>query len=211
MKLPTMRRVQTTAGGVQSATRVPSDEAPTDEFATSTSDLVQALVIDNSDFVFRNLRRAGLDTATAEDCLQQVFLIAARKLDLIVPGKERAFLYAIAMNVAADFRRKISRRGEMELSDAQLDALESGPSSSPDHVLEQRRARELLDEVLSAMPEELREVFVLSELEEMSKSAVAACLEIPSGTVASRLSRARQLFDESVARIKARRTFRSGA
>ena len=79
----------------------------------------------------------------------------------------------------------------------------------PDEAIDQQRARELLDDVLAAMPEQLRDVFVLSELEEMSATEVAACLEIPPGTVASRLARARHVFDECLARLQARRSFRS--
>ncbi|WP_146651534.1 sigma factor-like helix-turn-helix DNA-binding protein [Labilithrix luteola] len=58
------------------------------------------------------------------------------------------------------------------------------------------------------MPEALRDVFVLCELEELSAPEAAASLDIPVGTVASRLSRARQTFDECLARIQARRAFR---
>ncbi len=172
------------------------------------------IVVENTDFVFRTLRRAGLDVGTAEDGAQQVFLVVARKLDQIAAGKERAFLYATAMNVAADLRRKLSRRGETELSEEQLDELEaplSAASPSPDDALDQQRARELLDQVLAAMPDQLRGVFVLSELEEMSAPEVAVCLEIPVGTVASRLSRARHVFDECLARLQARRSFRSSS
>ena len=173
---------------------------------------LSTLIVENTDFVFRSLRRSGLDVGSAEDAAQQVFLIAAKKLPQILSGKERAFLYATAMNVAADMRRKMSRRGETELSDEQLEELEataSTPSLPPDDAIDQQRARELLDEVLAAMPEHLRDVFVLSELEEMSAPEVAVCLAIPTGTVASRLARARHVFDECLARLQARRSFRS--
>jgi RNA polymerase sigma-70 factor (ECF subfamily) len=218
MKLTTMRRVRTTVMSLCSV--VGNDEPPvvhaasTDPpasndgpFESTTLDL-PTLVVENTDFVFRNLRRAGLDTATAQDGAQQVFMIVARKLGTIAAGKERAFLYATAMNVAADLKRRASRRAETTLSDEQIDEFASGPSSSPDYALDKQRARELLDEVFSAMPEQLRDVLMLSELEEMSVSEVASCLNIPAGTVASRLARARQVFDECLTRIQARRAFR---
>ena len=116
---------------------------------------------------------------------------------------------SMPMNVAADLKRQASRRGETALSDEQIDEFESGPSSSPDHALDKQRARELLDEVFGAMPDQLRDVLMLSELEEMTVSEVAACLNIPAGTVASRLARARHVFDECLTRIQARRAFRS--
>jgi RNA polymerase sigma-70 factor (ECF subfamily) len=58
------------------------------------------------------------------------------------------------------------------------------------------------------MPIELRVVFVLFELEEMTTAEIATLLEIPSGTVASRLRRARETFEDHVARVRARRMAR---
>jgi len=84
-----------------SSTRPKGEAVREMDFRPTALDL-SALVLDNTDFVFRSLRRAGLDVGTAEDGAQQVFLIAARKLDRIEAGKERAFLYATAVNVAAD-------------------------------------------------------------------------------------------------------------
>jgi len=211
-----MGRVRTIAehlGSIAPASTTRPKGAPVRELETEPTALdLPTLIIENTDFVFRSLRRAGLDVGTAEDAAQQVFLIAARKLPQILAGKERAFLYATAMNVTADMKRKMARRGETELTDTQLEELEataSAPSLPPDDAIDQQRARELLDEVLSAMPEHLRDVFVLSELEEMSAPEVAVCLAIPTGTVASRLARARQVFDECLARMQARRSFRS--
>lgn len=214
MKLRTMGRVRTTAERIDSiapASSTMAKGAGMRDFEPTALDL-STLVVENTDFVFRNLRRAGLDVGTAEDGAQQVFLIAARKLGQIASGKERAFLYATAMNVAADLKRRFSRRGETELPDEELDDLIAPLSSSSpslDEAIDQQRARALLDEVLKSMPDPLRDVFVLSELEEMSAPEVAACLDIPAGTVASRLARARHVFDECLTRLQARRSFRS--
>ncbi len=60
-----------------------------------------------------------------------------------------------------------------------------------------------MDTVLSEMPTELREVFVLFELEELPVSDVAEVLSIPLGTVGSRLRRARDDFHDRVRRMKA--------
>jgi RNA polymerase sigma-70 factor (ECF subfamily) len=70
-------------------------------------------------------------------------------------------------------------------------------------LLQQGRARALLDEILEAMPTELRAPFVLFELEEMTMSEIAQTLEIPPGTVASRLRRAREIFQEQSRRLRA--------
>jgi RNA polymerase sigma-70 factor (ECF subfamily) len=63
---------------------------------------------------------------------------------------------------------------------------------------------DILDAVLADMPDDLREVLVLAEIEEQSAPEVAAMLEIPIGTVASRLRRAREAFTKSARRVRAR-------
>ena len=60
------------------------------------------------------------------------------------------------------------------------------------------------------MPMDLRAPFVLFELEEMPTAEIAKVLELPLGTVASRLRRARDDFQKIVARMHARETFRGG-
>jgi RNA polymerase sigma-70 factor (ECF subfamily) len=60
------------------------------------------------------------------------------------------------------------------------------------------------------MPEELRVVFVLYELEELSTPEIAELCELPLGTAASRLRRAREDFEQRVARLEARRRFSGG-
>ena len=59
-------------------------------------------------------------------------------------------------------------------------------------MADQKRARELLDTVLERLPTDLRTVFVLFEIEGLSQDEVALSLDVPKGTVASRLRRARQ-------------------
>ena len=67
---------------------------------------------------------------------------------------------------------------------------------NPEELTERLEARALLDRVLDTMPEELRAVFVLFELEELSIDQTASLLILPRGTVATRLRRAREVFHE---------------
>jgi len=173
---------------------------------TSTVGLAE-LVLEHSDFVFRSLRRLGLGVAEAEDAAQQVFLVANEKLPSIHRGKERAFLFGTSKNIAAEIRRRSAMRGEVALVEEAIDEVVS-VDGSLDEQLDEKRARALLDDVLAAMPEMFRDVFVLSEIEELSASEVALCLDIPLGTVASRLARARDVFDETLNRLQKRRAFR---
>jgi RNA polymerase sigma-70 factor (ECF subfamily) len=64
---------------------------------------------------------------------------------------------------------------------------------------------------MADMPDDLREVFVLFEIEEISIQDIAVTLDIPIGTVGSRLRRARQAFQQAVTRHRARIGFRQGA
>lgn len=166
----------------------------------SPRDRLQALLADHHAFVWRSLRRLGVPDCDVEDASQQVFLVAHRRLAEIVPESERAFLFQTALRVAADWRRAHKRRCEEARTDL-VDVPDVG--ANPEELLDQRRRRALLDRVLGAMPMDLRAVFVLFELEEMTMIEIATVSDIPPGTVASRLRRARQAFQETVKKLGA--------
>jgi RNA polymerase sigma-70 factor (ECF subfamily) len=176
---------------------------------TSAADKrLRALVTEQYDFIWRSIRRLGVPPTDVDDCAQQVFWVASRKLDEIHLGSERAFLFSTALRVASDARRSRTRRREVPEQGEGAEALD--PAPDPEEVADKTRARALLDEVLDALPMELRAPFVLFELEEMPTAEIAALLELPTGTVASRLRRAREEFQKIVARVKARGAFRGG-
>jgi len=184
------------------------DDAPMSH-ATSRADRaraaerarLRAMVDEHFDAVFRALGRLGVPSSELEDCAQQVFWIASRKITAIAQGSERAFLLGAALRVAKDARRARDRRREIQ---DERSSERPDPAPTPDDLTDHKRLRALLDGVLAAMPDDLREVFVLFELEEMSAPQIAEILDIPAGTVASRLRRAREDFDRRVARISAR-------
>ncbi|MRG96257.1 RNA polymerase sigma factor [Polyangium spumosum] len=168
----------------------------------------RAIRDEHFEFVWRSVRRLGVPDADVDDAAQQVFIVASRRLDEIAAGSERSFLFGTAMRVAMQVRRTLRRRSEVSLSD---DAAEGPPLDPPDagpdaeELLAQRRARALLDEVLETLPLDVRAVFVLFELEEMRVPEIASLLGIPLGTAASRLRRGRELFQEGLARVQARK------
>jgi RNA polymerase sigma-70 factor (ECF subfamily) len=141
--------------------------------------------------VWRMVRRLGIPPSGADDATQEVFIIAARKLEQIEVGRERQFLLGTALRVAANIRRSRERR---EYADQDLLTEEVDPRPSAEALLDQKRKRELLDRVLDSLADDLRETFVLVELEGMSGPEVAELIQIPLGTVASRLRRAREAF-----------------
>lgn len=152
------------------------------------------LVVENIDFVWRILRRYGVPEPEVDDSTQQVFLVVNQKLSRILPGSERAFLLAVAGRVASHAQRAARRRAA-----AQQRYSQSRGAGSINHGYTDRlEARDLLDRVLEDMPTEVRYVFVLFELEGFTVDEVAKLLELPRGTVASRIKRGRSLFQRGV-------------
>ncbi len=147
-------------------------------------------------FVWRVLRRLGLSRADADDAAQQVFLVTARKGEQVLEDKKRKFLYGTALRVAANTRRGIKRRREVQ-DEAVLARQSAGPT--PYEVLERQRERALLDELLAELPEPLRRALVLSDVEQLTLAEIAELEGIPAGTAASRLRRARAAFRERLA------------
>jgi RNA polymerase sigma-70 factor (ECF subfamily) len=143
--------------------------------------------------VWRTMRRQGLSPDAAGDAAQQTFLVAAERLGDINPDSERAFLVGTALRVARSFGRKTGR-WQLE-DDMDLRAAETRS------VSDQRAAVDLCDLILSKVEAGLAEVFVLYEIEGLSSPEIAALLEIPLGTVASRLRRAREQFRSAIGRI----------
>ena len=147
--------------------------------------------------IWRTLRRLGLTDDGAADGTQQAFLIAAERLAEIREGSERAFLFGTAIRLARSSHRK-NHRCQLEADmDTRVDA-----QRPAEEAANHRSAVELLDRVLSRMDEDLVTVFVLFELEGMSTPEIAELCEIPVGTAASRLRRARQAFRAAAQRLE---------
>ncbi len=153
--------------------------------------------------VWRFLRGLGVAAGGVDDAAQQVFLIAAKRIDGIVVGSERAFLLATARGVAANSRRAQAR--SREVFDESALAHQRDERDDPEQVAASKQARALLDSFLEGLPEDVRAVFVLFELEGMTMVAIAETLDLPPGTVASRLRRAREEFHAAARRLQAQR------
>lgn len=162
---------------------------------------VTGLVEEHYDFIWRTLRRFGVVDGDCDDAAQQVFLIASRKIASIQHNSERSFLFQTALRVASDHRRARRRRRESGTYDMALASELVDPAPLTDEVIELRRARAALDRILDTMSVELRAVFILHELDEMTEPNIAALLGVPVGTVASRLRRARCTFFEEIERL----------
>jgi RNA polymerase sigma-70 factor (ECF subfamily) len=153
---------------------------------------IESLVADYYAFVWRVLRGFGLSPADAEDATQQVFMIAARKLDSIDPRRARSFVYGAALRVANNARRGLRRRREVPDDEAsnRLEPAERGPEA----LTELGQARTLLADILDQLSEKHRRVLVLAEIEQLEVPEIATLEGVPVGTAASRLRIAREQF-----------------
>jgi RNA polymerase sigma-70 factor (ECF subfamily) len=149
--------------------------------------------------VARILRNAGTAEADVDDDVQRVFIALSNRLDDVRIGAEKSFLIQTALHMAAHARRTAARRREI-LTDQTPEIVD--PVANPEEMANRRQVRQTLDQILGQMETELRIVFSLYEFEQMTTAEISGVLEIPRGTVASRLRRARVEFRERVARIE---------
>ena len=173
-------------------------------FASAHADkarLSQALD-DHFALVWRSVRRFGVPESAADDAAQHVFLIFAERLAEVDAGRERSFLLAVSVRVAANVRRQLARSREVPLEG--LEAILQA-ESNPEELLHAKEQRGVLDRALAALPLPQRTVFVLFELEGFSLPEIAESLGIPLGTATSRLRRARGRFEAWVEEHSTRR------
>ena len=129
------------------------------------------------------VRMVGVQEAA--DVTQQVFLQAFRKIGQF-SGRSQfgTWIYRVAFNEALQHLRK-SKRSQMQVFDQEpMDRSPDGNENVDD--------KELLEQALARLEPELRSTFLLREVEGLSYDAIADALEIPEGTVGSRLNRARR-------------------
>jgi RNA polymerase sigma-70 factor (ECF subfamily) len=152
---------------------------------------------DNVAFVWRSLRRLGVRDASLKDAVQDVFLVVHRRLGAFEDRAQvRTWLFRICMRTAKDQRRRAHTRHEV-LDDASLD-LQVAPGKSAVETVEAHENLALFDAAVERLQLEQRAVFILFELEEMTGERIAECLQIPLGTVYSRLRLGREAFRRAV-------------
>lgn len=178
---------------------------PADATSAGRSERELALVRSHLPTVWRFLRRLGLSAADADDATQEIFVIAVAKLDQIEADRERQFLYGIAVRLVSRFRRSQTIRAAATVRGTDIEEYGSTDPQT-DELLDRKEARDHLDRIMQSMTPDLRTTFALYELEEMTMVEIAAVTEVPMGTVASRLRRAREHFQEAVKRIQQQRS-----
>jgi RNA polymerase sigma-70 factor (ECF subfamily) len=149
-------------------------------------------------YVVRSLRRLGVRPADLEDLAHEVFIAVHGQLNRYDPSRPlRPWLFGFAFRIASHYRRKRSR--EVALPEpGELPDRSDGPEDHADK--EQKRA--LVLAALAQMEFDRRAVFVMHELDGQTCNHIAAALEIPVGTVYSRLRLARRDFAAILRRLR---------
>jgi len=154
-----------------------------------------ALFQQEASFVWRVVRRLGVPDADAQDAVQEVFMVVARRLpEYEERGSLRAWLVAIARQVALHAQRARFRRERK----AQAARLVEAPVD-PQAALEHSEAAQFIQSFLNELDRDQALVFYLAELEGLTAPEIAACLQVKLNTVYGRLRLARQRFEARVA------------
>jgi RNA polymerase sigma-70 factor, ECF subfamily len=135
------------------------------------------------------------DAQIAEDAAQETFIQAWLHLASYRPRTSlRNWLYRIAVNAATDMLRKEKRILPNPLEDLPL----KDPQLGPEALFSQEERTALVQKAVLSLPDACRAVLVLREYEGLSYQGIADTLNIPMGTVMSRLSYARKLLREKL-------------
>lgn len=169
--------------------------------APAARDEIGELVAREYPAVWRFLRRLGVSSTQVDDAAQRVFARVLAQRERIASGSERAYLMRAAFRSALEQQRS-NQRALSRSVDVDADETSSG-WPGPEQSLATRQELRLLDHALSELSPELRAVFTLSELEELSFAEIAVALQLPRGTVASRVRRAKAEFTQAVRRLQA--------
>lgn len=159
-------------------------------------------------FVWRSVRRLGIPAGLVDDFTQEVFIVAHKRLaDFEGRSSLKTWLFGIVVNIVRAHRREVGAGGTPpapEPAEADEAALLLETSAAPDETTLRGEATAIVDGLLEQMSDEKREVFVLSELEQLSVPEIAVALGIPLNTAYSRLRLARKAFADAAARYRAR-------
>jgi RNA polymerase sigma-70 factor, ECF subfamily len=148
-------------------------------------------VLPHLDAAYNLARWLTRDERDAEDVVQEAFLRALRHFGSFKGGDARPWLLAIVRNTYYTWRKHNRLPAEETVLDEDKHPL-ADDGADPEILLLRETDRQLLRNALQQLPKEFLEVIVLREFEELSYKQIAEVVQIPCGTVMSRLSRARK-------------------
>lgn len=150
--------------------------------------------------LYRTAVRLTREPSVAEDIVQEVFLQAWKSFENYEQGTNcRAWLYQILFFKVSHHRRALAMQSKFFQPDDEEGTLFAN-AAAPETVSPRLSDEEIIRAV-DALPEKFRAVLLLADVEEFDYKEVAQILNIPIGTVMSRLSRARKNLRESLATV----------
>jgi RNA polymerase sigma-70 factor (ECF subfamily) len=166
-----------------------------------SADTVAARALEFLEPLYATALRLTGNRADAEDLVQDTFVKAIRSSDRFAAGTNlKAWLYTIMLNTWRN-RRRDAARAPVDVDSPRVEEAAStsyGPSAqdSPEQILLRATVREDLQSALDSLPDVFREAVWLRDVEEFTYAEIAGMLNIPIGTVMSRISRGRRLLFE---------------
>lgn len=198
-----------------------SDERLLAEFLAGSQVAFRRLVEKHSEELYRFVARFVRSTAVAEDVVQETFVQVFQSAGSFDSAKRfRPWLFTIAANKARDHLRSRVRRREVPLTSTSPGGEESEVSyldfladdlAEPSSVMEDEESRQRVREIITRMPDNLREVLVLGYYQRLAYKEIAEILSIPLGTVKSRLHAAVSYFADVYRRDERQRQARKTA
>ena len=157
--------------------------------------------------VWRWATRLGIPHSALDDVVQEIFLAIFQHVDEFEGRSSlKTWIFGVTIGVTRNFRRRHTS-GPIGDSSSELDTLlERAPH--PEAIAQQTEALALLQAILDGLDEEKREVFVLSELEELTMIEISQIVGVSPNTVTSRLRLARQAVQAAWERAAARDRWR---
>lgn len=149
------------------------------------------------------------NTQDAEDVVQEAYLRAFRFFGSFRGGNARTWLLKIVRNTCYTWLHQNRAQQVTDSFDEQVHTA-AAESQDPETLLLRKAEGQLLNQALEELPTVFREVLVLLEIEGLSYKEIAEVLEIPIGTVMSRLARARHRLRESLSRDPSSAKMRKG-
>ena len=165
---------------------------------------VRTIYREHARFVWLSLQRLGIHPSDLDDIAQDVFMIVHRRLDTFDRrARISTWLFGICMRVAANYRRR--RRWTHEVLSGGFEDERPATLTAADDILVRREQRELAERALNRLEVAKRATFVMFEIESLSCNEIAELMNVPVGTVYSRLHSARRQLEKHLTRDLARR------
>ena len=165
---------------------------------------VEALAL--LDSLYRTALRLARVPADAEDLVQETYLKAFRAAGSFEPGTNlRAWLFTILHNSARNRTRDRARalvRVDSEAAERAADMPGPGESETPETLLLRDTLAPDLQAAIDALPDGFRQAVWLRDVEEFSYAEIAGMLDVPAGTVMSRISRGRRMLFNQLRHLK---------